>query len=203
MKKFNNVQQLWSYCLFCPICQDVVRDVYVSMGPTEVASVVSQKKEEQYLHIGAAFKMFKKRYKGKIIINCIRNTFDVAIDSLEDEMLTINRASSSNFYLEVQADCKQCLNTMAVSSDLDIDLMQKTVANISISREGFYFLKGKSKYHVTLDHEANEMTVSKCFEDDSGTIIDDNKPFTFPLINLDFSNPQKVINRIKTLLVFS
>jgi hypothetical protein len=47
------------------------------------------------------------------------------------------------------------------------------------------------------------MLVSKCFIDHEGQIVDDNKVIECPLVNLDFSDYDKVINRIKTLILFS
>jgi hypothetical protein len=203
MKKFNTLQELWSYSLYCPLCKDVVRNMVVSMGPSNVSAVKTFKKVNQFLHVDARFHFFKKKYNGKLIINCVTNTFEIAVEQIEDGDLLVNKSPSSTLYLELQSTCNECANTFVVSSDIDIDLLGKTLSNFSISREGFYLLKGKSKYHVSLDHESNTMDISKCFEDDSGTIVDDNKPLRFPIINFDFSNTQKVINKIRTLLVFS
>ncbi len=203
MKKFNTLQELWSFCLFCPLCQDITRDIVVLGGPSEVLEIKSQIKENEILSVRGLAKVGKQRYKMTYHIDCVRNTFTVEISDPEVQDPPVNRANASTFYLELITDCHQCGNTSANSTDIEIDLLSKKVTNFGVEMEGIYLLNQKTKYHLTLNHTAQQLTLSKCFEDDEGTIIDDNKTISFPLTHFDFSKPKKVLNRIRTLLVFS
>jgi hypothetical protein len=203
LKKLNSVQELWSHCLFCPICRDITREVYVSVGPDDVFELSKFEKKDHILFLDCFFYTKKEEFKIKYEINCLNNSFKAIISSPNPSSRTITGASSAHFYFYINSDCRICNASYTNGADLEIDFLSKEIINIGIEREGIYLLNEKSKYHITLEHDNNRMQISKCFEDEDGGIVDDNKPFIFPMIKLDFSNPKKVINKIKTLLVFS
>jgi hypothetical protein len=118
--------------------------------------------------------------------------------------IDINRSPSPYFFFFIESDCRQCNATYVNGSDIELDLNNKIISNIEIEREGIYFLKEKTKFYITFEYDIHNMLISKCYEDENtGEIIDDNKPFSFPIVNLDFSDHKKLLNRIKTILLFS
>jgi hypothetical protein len=204
MKILNTLQELWSHCLFCPICRDVIREVSVSVGPDDAFTIKKWEKENHILHLHCTFKAKKQKYKTVYHINCLDNSFTVDISEPVRTTERADGASAPYFFFYIFSDCKKCNNTHTNSSDLELDLLNKKVTNIGLEREGIYLLSEKDKYHLTICHDSNEIELSKMFHDDAlGTLVDDNNVISLPLIEFDYSNVKKVINKIKTLLVFS
>lgn len=210
MKALNTLQELWSHCLFCPICRDVVRDVEVSVGPDEAFSITKWEKDNHILKLDCIFKAKKQKYRTVYSINCLDNSFVVDISepthtsASSDTYKRVDKASAPYFFFYIYSDCRKCDNTHTNSSDLELDLLNRKVTNIGLEREGIYLLTEKDKYHLTLCHDSNEIELSKMFYDEGmDTLVDDNKTINLPLIDFDFSNIKKVVNKIKTLLVFS
>lgn len=202
IKILNTLQELWAYCLFCPVCQDIVRDVHVIVGPESNFKLSSYKKDNYLLHLKGYASIRDCKYRVKYVINGLDNSFKLDIEKPEYNQPSVDTASTPYFYFFLVSTCNICNASSAHSADLELDILRKNVLNIGVSTESIYLLKAKKKYHITLCYDSKQMIVSKCFEED-GQIIDDNKPFNFPLINLDFSEPKKIINKIQTLLVFS
>lgn len=203
MKRLNTIQELWSALLFCPICQDITREIQIEAGPYETTEVKSHIKKDHILKLVCLARLGSKQYNMVYYIDCLKNTFTISINEIGEQNPPVNKASSPTFFIFMMGICRQCNSTHTNSSDLEIDILSKEISNIGITTEGIYVLNQKDKYHLTLQHDQNNMLVSKCFEDEHGEIVDDNKPISFPLAPFDFSKPNKVIKRIKTLLVFS
>lgn len=199
----KSLQELWSHCLFCPICRDITREINVSVGPDDAFEIFKFEKNDHILSLDCFFYTKNKEFKIKYDINCLNNSFNVVISDPTPSTRDVSRASSAHFFFYINSDCRICNATHTNSADLELDMINKVVSNINVEREGIYLLNEKTKYHITLEHDCNRMQISKCFEDEELGILDDNKPFTFPMIKFDFSNPKKVINKIRTLLVFS
>jgi hypothetical protein len=195
MKILNTVQELWSHCLYCPICKDICRDPLVSVGPDDQFQIVFAEKEDHILSVQCLFKKKDKKIHVTYLIDCLKNTFEIEGND--------SALQNTYCYFYIQSDCRRCDATHTNGTDLELNLETKQISNIGIEREGIYLLSTKDKYHVTFQYDNNTMLVSKCFEDDDGMLIDDNKVARLPLVNLDFSKPRKAANRIKTLLVFS
>lgn len=204
MKILNTVQELWTYCLFCPVCQDLTRKISIAVGPDEAFQIYSFQKDNDILQLQCSLTVKNKKYNALYYINCHNNSFKVDISDPQLGELSVEKASSPYFYFYIMSDCRQCDATHTNGTDIELDMNKGTLHNIGVEREGIYLLEQKIKYHITYEHDRNKMQISKCFEDENtNEIIDDNKPFNFPIIDFDFSNQQKVLNKIKTLLVFS
>lgn len=203
MKILNTVQQLWSNCLFCPICQDITRTIHVSVGPDEAFQLQSFKKINHILHLDCLFQVRMLKYKAIYEINCLDNSFSCHIGKPETAQSSVDRASAPYFYFYIQGDCKQCNDTYASSKDLELDLLNKKIQNIGVEREGIY-LRGKdSHYHLTMSYDEKEMLITRCHEENGLMVEDSGKPFHLPIMEFDFTKPKKVINKIKTILLFS
>lgn len=204
MKILNTLQELWAYCLYCPLCQDVVRDLQVSLGPPEVSKILSVKRINHNLYIDCSLTIYNRKYHTKVIINLLNNSFQANYSEPEKAVPSVDKASSAHFFLHIQSVCRHCDATTTNSSDMEMDLSGNHIHNIGVTREGIYLLDQKDKYHVTLCYDNSNMLISKCFVDEAlGGLVDDNKVITLPLVEFDFSQPKKVVHRIKTLLVFS
>lgn len=203
MKILNTLQELWDYCLYCPVCKDTVRTIHVSVGPDDAFILKSYKKNKNILELRCAVRLKKREFKVNYNINCQDNSFEFDISDPESCEVEVNKASAPYFYFYIQSDCKKCLATHTNGRDLELDLFNNKITNIGIEREGIYLLDQKTKYHITLVYDIDEMIISRCYENESGVIIDDNKPFQIPIIDLDFSDPVKVTNKIKMMLLFS
>jgi hypothetical protein len=210
MKILSTVQELWSYCLFCPICQDMTRDVDVEVGPDDAFSITSFEKDNHILKLDCTFRAKKQKYKTVYLINCLDNSFTVDISepihstASQDDYKRVDKASAPYFFFYLFSNCKRCNAAHTNSSDLELDLLNKRISNIGVEREGIYLLSKQVNYHILLDHNENQTVINKCTISDDNVLVDDNKFFTYSdIIDFDYSNPKKVFNKIKTLLVFS
>lgn len=205
MKSFNTIQELWSYFLFCPVCQDMTREIHMGVGPDDAFILSDFEKNGHILSLNCDFYSENQKRRIKFDINCLDNSFDMDISKTEISSRNVSGASSSHFYCWLNANCRSCNASYANSSDIEINFLTKTVSIIDkgLEIEGIYLLNEESKYFISIDHQSDYMQISKCFISDDGNIIDNNKPFKYPLIDFDFSNPKKLINKIKTLLIFS
>jgi hypothetical protein len=201
--KILTLQQLWSHCLFCPVCQDITRSIYISVGPDEATELQSFKKDNHILHLHCQLNLGNRKFFNKYQINCLDNSFTFDISEPELSERSVTRASSAYFYFIINSDCRKCNSSYSNSGDLEFDFLNHKITNVGIERDSVYLLNQKDKFHITTMYLDKEMIISQCYQDDDGGIIDDNKPFTLPIISFDYSKPRKVVNKIKTLLVFS
>ncbi len=191
-KPLKTVQELWSYCLCCPVCDDTSREIVVSAGPEDKFKLVFFKKEDNILNIQC---VYKNKFLATYDIDCLNNTFKICGNE--------PNLDKTYCYFCLQSVCRQCNASHATGSDLELSWIDNSINHIGIEREGVYILSTKDKYHVSMIYENSTMIVSKCFKDKDGQIIDDNRICILPLVDLDFSEPRKTAHRIKTMLVFS
>lgn len=191
-KTRNTIQELWSYCLYCPICKVICREITVAAGPNDQFKLVFFKKEN---HILAIQCVYKKSFIVNYEINCLDNTFKIIGNNLN--------LDQTYCYFYIQSICRICNATHVTGTDLELNLEEKSIYNIGLEKEGVYLLSTKDMYHITILYKNSTMLVSKCFKDKDGIVLDDNRVCTLPLVDLDFSNLHKVAYRIKTMLVFS
>jgi len=191
-KPLETVQKLWSYCLYCPICDDTSREIVVSAGPEDFFKLVFFKKEDHILNIQC---VYKKKFVVTYNVDCLNNTFKVCGNDPNSDKIYC--------YFNMQSVCRQCNASHTTSSDLELNWTNNSIYRIGVEREGVYLLSTKDKYHISMVYENSTMLISKCFKDEDGQIIDDNRICILPLVDLDFSEPRKTAHRIKTMLVFS
>lgn len=206
MKILNTIQELWAYCLFCPICQDSVRTIYVDVGPDDTFQLSNFKKDNHILKLDCAFRAKKQIYNIDYCINCLDNSFTVDIH--EPKPITdnsrVDKASAPYFYFYIHSACRECDTTHTNSNDLEIELLTSKITNIGMETEDVYLCGDKYNFHIATSYSENEMLISKFKEDPfNGEFVNDDKPCQLPIIDFDYSSPKKVINKIKTLLVFS
>lgn len=203
MKILNTVQDLWSCCLFCPICQDITRTPVVSVGPDEAVKIKSFKKDNHILHLHCTLELGNRKFLVDYFINCLDNSFEFDISDPELSEHSVDRASSAYFYFYINSDCRECNCSYANSTDLELDFLNSEITNVGLEREGVWLLKEKTKFAVVNSYTDQQTMIYKCNVNDEGMVEDDNRPFLLPIIEFDYSRPRKVVNKIKTLLIFS
>jgi hypothetical protein len=210
MRIFNTVQELWSYCLFCPICKEPSRTITLQVGPDDqfkLSRNIPYEKNDSHLKLFCSFRIDRDDpdyIKG----NCSA-TFEININTNEYALSVggnpslMEKANQAYFYFYVHADCKKCGNSYVNSSDLEFDRDLKRVTHIQMEREGYYLLTEKDKYHITQSHDRNILMVSLIETPEAGERIDHESVLELPFVKLDFSDIPKVVNKIKTLILFS
>jgi hypothetical protein len=211
MRIFNTVQELWSHCLFCPLCQVPSRTITLQVGPDDQFTLdgnIPYHRIGSDLLIYSSFQIDRQDpdyVKGNIatthIINCVDNTFELQVS--DTNPLLAEKAKKSYFYFYVYANCSLCDNSYVNSTDIEFDPEKKIVYNLQMDREGYYLLSEEDSYHVTTSHDRHVVMVSRVEVPETGVRIDNEKVLELPFFNLDVSNLSKAINKIKTLILFS
>jgi hypothetical protein len=102
------------------------------------------------------------------------------------------------------SNCAKCAGISHLeSSFMELDINNKQVLRIGLEQESIYLLQPKDKYHVTFYYRKSMMYITRCVLEEDGSILDENNIFKFPIINLDLTNQEKCVNKIKTILIFS
>jgi len=221
MKKFETLQLLWNYCTFCPICRTNCRDISISVSPDNIFKLISFKKEDELLKLYCTYRQRKQdKYKANYVINTLTGKFGVEVlemmDSIDSEMNADTnldeeekyrlrvKVSKTYFYFYINGDCKVCNAASINSTDIELNWDGESITNIGIEREGIFIILPKDKYHLSILYDSNKTLINKCLIDKlSYDILDSDKMFECPIINFDFSNLQKVVNKIKTIITFS
>lgn len=221
MKTFETLQELWSYCTFCPICRANCRDVSISVAPDNVYKLITFKKEGDLLKLYCTYRQRKQdKYKANYIINTVTGKFGVEVLEMidtpdiemnadtnldEEEKYRLRlKVSRTYFYFYINGDCSACNSASVNSADVELSHDNHMVTNMGVEREGIFIILPKDRYHLSILYDSNKTLINKCVIDKiTYDIVDDGKLFECPIVNFDFSNLQKVVNKIKTLITFS
>lgn len=204
MKILNTVQNLWDYCLFCPICQKNVREIKINVGPSGVFKLSSFEKKDSRLIITCAAQLKSNNFKCQYDIDCVNNNFQFLVQ----EVLSINpepisdRASSPYFYFYLYGNCKECGMSYLNSKDLELDLLNSKVVDVGLEREWITLLYQDESFCISISYGSNNVLISRLVMEE-GIYVSEGNPFTFPLTEFDFSNPGRAVSKIKTMLLFS
>lgn len=204
MRLFNTVQELWSYCAFCPLCQEICREPLVDVAIDSDGNIhTTYEKKDQFLYITCEKRLWKrsKTYQTvcKYVIDCVNNTFTV--QSLPD---TPQEASCY-----IQSLCDQCRCSFVYGSDMELRMPSQTVSNIGLDREHFELTDDKDRYNINYYYGYNnppgqvmyiEREPIDCEYDKDA---DRELGIRLPIMELDFSDQKKIINKLKTLILFS
>lgn len=190
----------------CPLCQNTERDIILTVGPDVNFGITSYDKIETQLKIVCNYRRteFEKSglHTATFLIDCAQNTFQVEAAGSETEI--VEAAQQAYFFIYLHANCERCFESYLNSADLEFDAEKKSISNIQMDREGIYIAHEKDKFHISMSHDRNVMSVSRVYyHAELDTEIDDENIIDLPLVNLDLSNPEKVISKIKTLILFS
>lgn len=221
MKNFETLQELWNYCSFCPVCQGHCRKISISVGPDNIFKFVTYNKEDNLLKLYCTYRQRKQdKYKANYIINTLTGKFGVEVVDIidvpniemnadtnldEEEQYRLRvKVSKTFFYFYINGECEACNSTSISSNDIELSHDNHLVTNMGIEREGVFIILSKDKYHLTILYDSNKILINKCSIDkQTFEIIDDGKTFECPLVNFDFSDLHKAVNKIKTIITFS
>lgn len=196
MKILNNLQEVWKHCLFCPLCQDVCRNIHV-YPLAKNTSLDNLNKQDNIIEFDCHTNTTKKSSKSMKVhyrLDAINNSFEFDILKPGEDVQV------SNISMEISGGCTKCHKTHSISSSFDLDQKSRTIKNFGIDKESVMLFDGNSYYHITTLHYSKQLLVSKC-EDDS--YLSEGEAISLPFINLDFTNPKAVLTKIKTLLILS
>jgi hypothetical protein len=207
MKIFNTIQELWDYCSFCPVCQKNGRQIILKVGPDAVFTLTNFDKTKTKLNLDCVYKKKNNFYRVVYKIDCLSNLFNITVPEMvidfPEAQLPRQKVKQAYFYLYIQSDCKKCKCAASYGKDLELEILDKKISNIKLERESFFLLKEKDKFHISVNYGSNYMVVSRCqglddidFEEESGKV-------KLPLFDFDLSDQAKLVQRIKTLILFS
>lgn len=204
MKTFESICKLQEYAKYCPICKSYNRKIYFSIGPDDLFSIVGDiKVESNQLAIDCILTTTTGKEQSSFVIDCINNTFSFKIDGLPIDY-DYKTLKYIYFYLYINATCKECNSSNIASNDLEFDFQTNKISNIGLEQESFYFMNSPHMMHVTLNHASENLRASRLFYDESTkTVLDDNKIFTCPIVDLDLDNHNRSVSKIRTLMLFS
>jgi hypothetical protein len=202
MKIFNTLQQLWSYSLFCPICKDICRDILVISGPDTVWSDGHSSKLDNIINISGKLHINKQAYTIKVVIDCVKNSFEFFIFETLKVNDVVKKASSPYLFFHIESNCKKCNGSWTIGSDIELNLLTRKVDNIGVETEEIWI----PGYVINYEHIINRMTIHKThlLQDEDGECIDkEDKGIVLPMCQFDFKNMNKTIQKIKTMITFS
>lgn len=194
--------------MFCPICQDTCREISVTLGPDGVVTPVHLMKLDENLQLVTSVQIREDKYSITFNIDCIKNTFEFIIsDKVSNPKDFVEKAARSSLFFFVESDCKKCMNSWTNGKDIELNFLTKKIENIGLEREEIWLTKTKDKFLVAYEYIEGYMSIDKLLEsfDFDGLVghHPSSSPTKLPITELDFKNYNKIINKIKTVLVFS
>jgi hypothetical protein len=186
MKQFKNLDEALHYHYNCPVCGDVMKAGYSTLLVVD----------------------------GKTTITFKLGDDSIAIDYYGDDIEWYSeRNTSSQYVLDffgIGVHCDLC-SKYAFSIRVQADRTKNKVVNICLNSETLSIEKGEDLYEIKNIYSLERTEYDKFtkVDIDDGTVKMSgyqgrrNGTITFPLIPLDLKNPEKTLERIKGLIVFS
>lgn len=183
MKILNNIFQLQDQISFCPLCQKKNRKVSI-----EDSSI-----ETQIIHYRENDNKIKMRVQAdpkKAI------SYDIDMHSNDFHYKCNDRSElvAPNLDFLITGKCPE--NHANAAGIFTLNASNKKIENIFYNKETLSILNVKCRYRISVLYNSDILLVS--------TLEDvKSKVHSFPLMDLDFAHPEKIITKIKTLLLFS
>lgn len=211
MKSLNSIQDVWDYCLSCPLCYSK-RSVSITVN-TDYLTLVKYEKDNNKLTI---HKMYGKEEKeSSILIDCTTNSVisqniyhaplskNDNID-IRDSSTKMTEVVHDRLFFSIHGFCQSCHRTQINGNDIIVDLTNnRIIYDNSIQKENFYLSHMEDKFHISLLYYNDSIVVSRYNTDQYGSFITVGSIFYGKMIECDITNQQKLINKLKTLLIFS
>lgn len=198
MKPFSTLKDLWEYMLYCPICQGSCRAITMSVGPDDVFSLNNYKiNKTDSIKIDGSFN--HQTFKTNLIfhIDCKQNTFTIDIKAVEDfkSEKGVYKSDKPYFYFYLYSKCHECDSSEANSADLELNFLQKKIIDIGVEHEVLYVLEDNSGFKIEYQYDENVVHICE-YKVLSPTL-------TLSSLELDFTDKNKLLNKLKTLVLFS
>lgn len=213
MKLFNNLQELWDYALYCPICKDMCRDISLSLNPDDIFKPDPPFSKDELLIINftAAVKNTFNSVslvEGKLKINCLTNQFVIEdLSQLPSTFIPIllKKMAYAKYVMELflYSNCLICGDSSIHSNDIELDFSSFSLKEIKLGLETVEIEVDSSKiYRVHQEYDSNLTLIEEYYTLDDGR-RKRKATYSHNLLNIDFSDLKKAFSRIKTILVFS
>jgi len=188
--------------MYCPLCNEMSRQVSISIGPDYSLELKTFRKLGSNLHINAYCRVvdennYSFKYNLKIIIDCESNlinktVFDINTDKIIDCPI--------NGYIYFYGFCPNCDSSIN-SYDIGIDKSNIELKELTIDSESIIINTNSQEFQITLDYNLNrtEIYAKDIYEGN----FNDKKPIICQLFKIDYKNLDKTIKRIKTILLFN
>jgi hypothetical protein len=197
-KIFNTIQDLWDYCMDCPICHSR-RTVIVRVNGQY--DKPSWQKENEVLRIQSSFEVNSNKIPVQYIINCRDNTYQLfeTKEIIPEEHFS-EWEHRPSFFFWLESDCIQC-ESFTISRDIYMSNHKGQIIDVHLSRDRVYLIDETTHYIVSVFYQLsppNRVLVTRMYPD--GTY---SEVITLPFLDLDLSNVEKSIRKIKTAILFS
>lgn len=213
MKLFNNLQELWDYALYCPICRDMCRDISLSLNPDGIFKPDPRFSKNESLII-SFIATLKNTFnsvslvEGNLKINCLTNQFIIEdLSQLPNTFVSIllKKMAYAEYVMEIflESHCMICGNSYIYSNDIELDFSSNSLKEIKLDLEVVEIKVDSSKiYSIEQNYDNNKTSIEEYCALDDGS-FKRKAAYHHSLLNIDFSDLKKAFSRIKTILVFS
>lgn len=191
MRNFNNINELWDYCAYCPICKLSTRDLSATIKSPLLTSISWSKDDDKLVIVCEEVVNDESKIQINFEIDCINNIL------LNSDSLIFD----TDTFLYLTARCKCDMSNIS-STNMFFEL-GKIVSPIGIEQESVYFLNDKENFHLSLFHTSENILFSKLIKNElfENSFIND-AIITAPIFHMDLNDSEKCINKLKTIMVF-
>lgn len=189
----------------------------MAVGPDSLAELENDNDENndwlklQYfelnhrLHLLILVQVQNSKYQLSFDINTQDNTYKVSFPKLKTENEVYNKAASitnrPEFYFYIYSACKKCGQSSCNSKEISFDFQTKTIINLGIEEEIRILYDQEMIFN--LNYNWNSQYIEVFRYKDSELSKKEPSSFHIPMTDLDFSNQEKLIDKLKTLHFFS
>jgi len=192
MKILNTIQEL----LYCPLCQNC-GEIYEISSATKNFFIKSWYQNNNNLKICLAYR-YSDNIQNDIELEVYINGKDNTL-KFDETKIQSCQAFLDDVILDCCVYCKKCDNNY-INCTITINSKNKEIIYHLYKRRICLFAEDNVEYRISLLYYLKSILILR---NDvlSGPL--NNKIIQLPLIELDFSRPRIVINKIKILLLFS
>lgn len=185
MKKFNNLNKLLRYK--CPICNSELENQIYFASPDYEANIPILENHKLIMFFYSHDNNFT------VEINLKNNKLNFGYTNPDFSLP--KKFLENQLFLYLNSVCKNCKSYNYSSCDIDVFLNSKEIGPIYIEREYFFIDDYKLEYRYNSN---STITFSKKIEKSTQykTLC------KIKMIKLDFSNKEKLINKIKAIIIF-
>jgi hypothetical protein len=208
--QFNTLQDLWNYCVYCPVCRQNDRTMHVSVGPDTVVDLYYWLYEKGTLLMQCHYHHNTMIYSVEYLIDCLGNTFDVKVsdaklaNGFNAAVREYKKVERAYFFFYIQSSCENCQSASCYGTDIEMDMLGRKITNIGVERETLAISNDQDSFLLSILYDSQTMLVSRLSQNPCENIaMANDKVIQLPLANMDLSNTDKVISKIKTLILFS
>lgn len=197
--KFSNLHDLWNKFENCPICKTVCEveiqlKIESPIGPIIFNPKIKKSNEDLILNHFSDYNPLSE-LSFLIKINCLTNELVFNASSKFIEL-------AKDGFMSIHWECQDHNKAHFYTDDIFVDFKLNQIKNFEIKRSSFYLSNKDEIYKIDLFPKCNGMTVVKSYFKDN-TLISSELPLRYPIIDIDFSDQNSAIKRIKNLMAFN